>query len=72
MGAIPLKLKLCLRSISIRFVAQAQREHLVSLFNCTGRLAKEGGKYGLKGLVADPEEEDMEDLTKLKVCILSF
>merc|ERR1711962_279172 len=31
-----------------------------------GRLAKEGGKFGLKGLVADPEEEDMEDLTKLK------
>merc|ERR1719158_1554278 len=30
-----------------------------------GRLAKEGARYGLKGLVADPEEEDMEDLQKL-------
>ena len=32
-----------------------------------GRLAKEGAKYGLKGLVADPEEEDMDDLQKIKV-----
>ena len=32
-----------------------------------GRLAKEGAKYGMKGLVADPEEEDMEELEKLKV-----
>lgn len=31
-----------------------------------GRLAKEGAKYGLKGLVADPEEEDMDDLQKIK------
>ncbi len=31
-----------------------------------GRLAKEGGRYGLKGLVADPEECDMEDLVTLK------
>ena len=30
-----------------------------------GRLAKEGARYGLKGLVADPEEEDMDDLQKL-------
>ena len=32
-----------------------------------GRLAKEGAKYGLKGLVADPEEEDMDQLQQLKV-----
>ena len=25
-----------------------------------GRLAKEGARYGLKGIVADPEEENME------------
>lgn len=31
-----------------------------------GRLAKEGARYGLKGLVADPEECDMEDLTQIK------
>jgi len=31
-----------------------------------GRLAKEGAKYGLKGLVADPEEEDMDQLQQLK------
>jgi len=31
-----------------------------------GRLAKEGARYGLKGLVADPEEEDMDDLQKLQ------
>jgi len=31
-----------------------------------GRLAKEGQRYGLKGMVADPEECDMEELTKLK------
>merc|ERR1719285_644247 len=30
-----------------------------------GRLAKEGARYGLKGLVADPEEEDMDELQKL-------
>jgi len=30
-----------------------------------GRLAKEGARYGLKGLVADPEEEDMDDLQKI-------
>jgi len=30
-----------------------------------GRLAKEGARYGLKGLVADPEEEEMDDLQKL-------
>nr|ACO15661.1 NADPH--cytochrome P450 reductase [Caligus clemensi] len=30
-----------------------------------GRLANEGIRYGLKGVVADPEETDMEDLTKL-------
>merc|ERR1719228_3126218 len=30
-----------------------------------GRLAKEGARYGLKGLVADPEEENMEDLQQL-------
>lgn len=30
-----------------------------------GRLAKEGAKYGLKGLVADPEEEDMEELQRI-------
>lgn len=29
------------------------------------RLAKEGARYGLKGMVADPEECDMEELTKL-------
>eukprot|EP00096_Caligus_rogercresseyi_P016434 TRINITY_DN908_c0_g2_i1.p1 TRINITY_DN908_c0_g2~~TRINITY_DN908_c0_g2_i1.p1 ORF type:complete len:712 (-),score=230.38 TRINITY_DN908_c0_g2_i1:619-2754(-) len=31
-----------------------------------GRLANEGIRYGLKGVVADPEETDMEDLTKLR------
>ena len=31
-----------------------------------GRLAKEGTRYGLRGIVADPEECDMEDLTKIK------
>lgn len=30
-----------------------------------GRLAKEGARYGMKGVVADPEECDMEDLTKI-------
>jgi len=30
-----------------------------------GRLAKEGARYGMKGLVADPEEEDMDDLQKM-------
>ncbi|KAJ2952727.1 hypothetical protein O0L34_g7077 [Tuta absoluta] len=30
-----------------------------------GRLAKEGMRYKLKGMVADPEECDMEELTKL-------
>ena len=29
------------------------------------RLAKEGQKYGMRGIVADPEENDMEDLSKL-------
>ncbi|XP_047509863.1 NADPH--cytochrome P450 reductase isoform X1 [Pieris napi] len=31
-----------------------------------GRLAKEGIRYKLKGMVADPEECDMEELAKLK------
>ena len=31
-----------------------------------GRLAKEGARYGLKGIVADPEEIDMEDLSQIK------
>ncbi|XP_049808525.1 NADPH--cytochrome P450 reductase [Schistocerca nitens] len=31
-----------------------------------GRLAKEGARYRLKGMVADPEECDMEELTGLK------
>ncbi|CAH0720869.1 unnamed protein product, partial [Brenthis ino] len=31
-----------------------------------GRLAKEGIRYKMKGMVADPEECDMEELTKLK------
>ena len=31
-----------------------------------GRLAKEGTRYGMRGIVADPEECDMEDLTKIK------
>ncbi|XP_071447149.1 NADPH--cytochrome P450 reductase [Hetaerina americana] len=31
-----------------------------------GRLAKEGTRYRLKGMVADPEECDMEELTSLK------
>lgn len=31
-----------------------------------GRLAKEGARYGLKGIVADPEECDMDDLTAIK------
>ena len=40
---------------------------------CAGRLAKEGARYGIKGLVADPEEEDMEELQQLKVkYIFSF
>lgn len=30
------------------------------------RIAKEGNKYGMKGMVADPEECDMEELTRLK------
>jgi len=30
-----------------------------------GRLAKEGARFGLKGIVADPEEENMEDLQQL-------
>jgi len=30
-----------------------------------GRLAKEGARYGFKGIVADPEEENMEDLQQL-------
>lgn len=29
------------------------------------RLAKEAARYGMKGMVADPEESDMEDLSKL-------
>lgn len=31
-----------------------------------GRLAKEGMRYKLKGMVADPEECDMEELLNLK------
>ncbi|KAL3267720.1 hypothetical protein HHI36_006850 [Cryptolaemus montrouzieri] len=31
-----------------------------------GRLAKEGGRYRMKGMVADPEECDMEELVSLK------
>ncbi|KAL1140084.1 hypothetical protein AAG570_000016 [Ranatra chinensis] len=31
-----------------------------------GRLAKEGIRYKLKGMVADPEEYDMEDLVQMK------
>lgn len=31
-----------------------------------GRLAKEGMRYQLKGMVADPEECDMEELLNLK------
>ncbi len=31
-----------------------------------GRLAKEGARYGLKGIVADPEEAEMEDLALIK------
>ncbi|XP_037974141.2 NADPH--cytochrome P450 reductase isoform X1 [Plutella xylostella] len=31
-----------------------------------GRLAKEGVRYKMKGMVADPEECDMEELTQLK------
>nr|AVL92922.1 cytochrome P450 reductase [Ostrinia furnacalis] len=31
-----------------------------------GRLAKEGVRYKMKGMVADPEECDMEELTKLQ------
>jgi NADPH-ferrihemoprotein reductase len=31
-----------------------------------GRLAKEGHRYGLRGMVADLEECDMEELPKLK------
>lgn len=30
------------------------------------RLAKEATRYGMKAIVADPEECDMDDLTKLK------
>jgi NADPH-ferrihemoprotein reductase len=30
------------------------------------RLAKEGTRYGLKGVVADPEECDMEELTQVQ------
>jgi len=30
-----------------------------------GRLVKEAGRYGLKGMVADPEESDMEELSRL-------
>ena len=29
------------------------------------RLAKEGMRYGFRGVVADPEECEMEDLTEL-------
>ena len=29
------------------------------------RLAKEGARYGMKGIVADPEECDMEELTQV-------
>lgn len=31
-----------------------------------GRLAKEGMRYKMKGMVADPEECDMEELVNLK------
>ncbi|XP_025834314.1 NADPH--cytochrome P450 reductase isoform X2 [Agrilus planipennis] len=31
-----------------------------------GRLAKEGVRYGMKGMVGDPEEYDMEELVNLK------
>ncbi|CAB0008926.1 unnamed protein product, partial [Nesidiocoris tenuis] len=31
-----------------------------------GRIAKEGTRYRLKGMVADPEEYDMEDLIQMK------
>merc|ERR1719312_1240946 len=31
-----------------------------------GRLAKEGMRYGLKGIVVDPEEEYMDQLSALK------
>lgn len=31
-----------------------------------GRLAKEGARYSLKGMVADPEDYDMEELAQLK------
>jgi len=31
-----------------------------------GRLAKEGARYGMKGIVVDPEEEDMDQLMELK------
>lgn len=31
-----------------------------------GRLAKEGARYGLKGVVADPEEEDMDKLQEIQ------
>lgn len=31
-----------------------------------GRLAKEAQRYGMKGMVADPEECSMEELTQLK------
>lgn len=30
-----------------------------------GRLVKEAARYGLKGMVADPEECDMDELSKL-------
>jgi hypothetical protein len=35
--------------------------------NFVGRLAKEGARYGLKGVVADPEEEDMDQLQEIQV-----
>jgi hypothetical protein len=35
--------------------------------NFVGRLAKEGARYGLKGMVADPEEEDMDQLQEIQV-----
>ena len=30
-------------------------------------MAKEGARYGLKGVVADPEEEDMDKLQEIQV-----
>jgi hypothetical protein len=32
-----------------------------------GRLAKEGARYGLKGVAVDPEEEDMDKLEQIVV-----